>query len=63
MRMKPGNGQDGVAAVRDSGVLSIPPNTAPGQYAVSIVIYHPDTQAPLTAAGVPEIPLGTVQVE
>jgi hypothetical protein len=43
--------------------LPLPPNAAPGDYTVTVVIYHPDTQAPLVAAGQAEVPLGTVRVE
>jgi hypothetical protein len=49
--------------VNEYYLLPIPPNIVPGKYTVSVVVYHPDTQNPLTAAGVAEIPLGMVQVE
>ena len=49
--------------VNEYYLLPIPPDITPGQYAVSVVIYHPDTEQPLTAGGVAEIPLGSVQVE
>ena len=33
-----------------------------GNYTVTVVIYHPDTQAPLVAGGLVEIPLGQVRI-
>jgi hypothetical protein len=49
--------------VNDYYLLPIPPDTSPGEYPVSVVIYHPDTQHPLLANGIAEVPLGTVRVE
>ena len=49
--------------VNEYYLLSVPPETPPGEYTVVVVIYHPDTQAPLLADGLVEVPVGTVQVE
>ncbi len=49
--------------VNEYYLLSVPPETPPGDYTVVIVIYHPDTQAPLIAGGLVEIPLGRVKVK
>ena len=38
------------------------PAPAPGAYQVSVVVYHPDTLAPLVAGGLAEMPVGTVEV-
>jgi hypothetical protein len=49
--------------VNEYYLLSVPPETPSGEYTVVVVIYHPDTQVPLMADGLAEIPLRTVQVE
>lgn len=48
--------------VNEYYLLPVPTETPPGNYTATIVIYHPDTQSPLTAAGAAETFLGTVQV-
>ncbi|MBN1220765.1 MAG: hypothetical protein JXM69_17725 [Anaerolineae bacterium] len=48
--------------VNEYYLLPVPPETPPGKYVVAVVIYHPDTQAPLLAGDLVEAPLGTVQV-
>jgi hypothetical protein len=49
--------------VNEYYLLPVSPETPPGEYVVTAVIYHPDTQAALIADGLAEIPLGSVQVE
>ncbi|HXV42208.1 MAG TPA: hypothetical protein VEC96_04050, partial [Anaerolineae bacterium] len=49
--------------VNEYYLLPIPPETPRGDYTVALVIYHPDTQAPLLAAGLIEAPLGQIRVE
>jgi hypothetical protein len=49
--------------VNEYYLLPVPPETLPGQYEVSVVIYHPDTQTPLVVDGLAEVPVGKVQVE
>lgn len=49
--------------VNEYYLLPVPPDTPPGDYTVTLVLYHPETQAPLISAGQPEIPLGGVRVE
>jgi hypothetical protein len=49
--------------VNEYYLLPIPPETPPGDYTVAVVIYHPDTQAPLLADGLVEVPLGQVRIE
>lgn len=44
-------------------LLDIPPDAAPGDYTVTVVIYHPQTLAPLVAGGVAEVTLGSVRIE
>ncbi|MBN1995514.1 MAG: hypothetical protein JW953_22695 [Anaerolineae bacterium] len=44
-------------------LLPIPSDAQPGQYTVGVVVYHPDTQAPLLAGGLVEVPLGAVWVK
>ncbi|MCG3207113.1 MAG: hypothetical protein FOGNACKC_00713 [Anaerolineae bacterium] len=44
-------------------LLPVPPDAAPGDYAVTVVFYRPDTLAPLVAAGQAEVALGTVRVD
>ncbi len=39
------------------------PAPAPGEYRLSVVVYDPDTLAPLTSAGLAEVALGSVQVK
>ncbi|GAB4443843.1 MAG: hypothetical protein Kow0031_26170 [Anaerolineae bacterium] len=50
-------------SVNEYFLLPIPPDAAPGEYTVSVVLYHPDTQVPLVAGGVAELPLGAVRLE
>jgi hypothetical protein len=49
--------------VNEYYLLPVPPQTPPGEYGVTAVIYHPDTGAALVAGGLAEVPLGTVQIE
>jgi hypothetical protein len=49
--------------VNEYYLLPVSSQTPPGEYAVAVVIYHPDTQAPLEADGLGEITIGTLQVE
>jgi hypothetical protein len=48
--------------VNEYYLLPVPPETSPGDYSVTVVIYHPDTQAVLAANGRVEVPLGVVRV-
>jgi hypothetical protein len=48
--------------VNEYYLLPIPPETPPGDYTVAVVIYHPDTLAPLITNGTAELPLGTVTI-
>ncbi|MCB9106217.1 MAG: glycosyltransferase family 39 protein [Anaerolineales bacterium] len=48
--------------VNEYYLLPTPPETSPGDYMVKVVLYHPDTLAPLVASGVVEVPVGTVTV-
>jgi hypothetical protein len=50
-------------SVNEYYLLPVPPDLAPGNYTVSVVIYRPDTQAPLTADGLVEVPLGQVRID
>ena len=49
--------------VNEYYLLPIPPDTPPGDYMVVVVIYHPETLAPLTVQGMVEVPLGVVTVK
>ncbi len=49
--------------VNEYYLLSVLPETPPGDYTIALVIYHPDTLAPLWSNGLIEMPLGTVRVE
>jgi hypothetical protein len=49
-------------AVNEYYLLDIPPNARPGLYTVTVVIYHPETQAPLLAGGQVEVATGQVSV-
>ena len=49
--------------VNEYYLLAVPAETPPGDYTVVVVIYHPDTQVPLVAAGLAEVPLGQVRIE
>ncbi len=49
--------------VNEYYLLPLPPETPPGDYTIVLVIYHPESQAPLVAAGVVEVPLGQVRVQ
>ena len=48
--------------VNEYYLLPVPPDAPAGNYTVAVVIYHPDTQAHLVAAGSVEIPLGQVRI-
>ncbi|RME74539.1 MAG: hypothetical protein D6784_09700 [Chloroflexi bacterium] len=50
-------------AVNEYYLLDIPPDAPAGNYTVTLVIYHPDTLAPLVAGGQAEIPLGQVRID
>ncbi len=49
--------------VNEYYLLAVPPQTPPGDYTVAVVIYHPDTTAPLLVNGLVEVPIGIVQIE
>ncbi|MFQ5612671.1 MAG: ArnT family glycosyltransferase [Anaerolineae bacterium] len=49
--------------VREYYLLPLPPEAPSGAYEVRLVLYHPDTLAPLTVEGRQEVLLGSVQVE
>ncbi|MCB9101601.1 MAG: glycosyltransferase family 39 protein [Anaerolineales bacterium] len=48
--------------VNEYYLLPAPPETPPGDYVVKVVLYQPDTLAPLVANGVVEVPIGKVIV-
>jgi hypothetical protein len=48
--------------VNEYYLLPLPPQLAPGLYTVTLLIYHPETLAPLLADGRPEVPLGQVEI-
>jgi hypothetical protein len=50
-------------AVNEYYLLSVPSALGPGDYTVTVLIYHPETLAPLTADGLVEVTLGQVRVE
>ncbi len=52
-----------VETVNEYYLLSVPPDALSGNYTVVVVIYHPDTLAPLVANGLVEVPLGMVRIE
>jgi hypothetical protein len=52
-----------VESVNEYYLLSTPPDIPPGDYPVVVIIYRPDTLAPLVADGLVEVPLGTVKIE
>ncbi len=49
--------------VNEYYLLQLPADLPAGNYTVAIVIYHPDTQAPLIANGLAEIVLGQVRID
>ncbi len=49
--------------VNEYYLLPLPPDLVPGLYEVRLVIYHPETLAPLTDNGVVEVSLGQVEVK
>lgn len=49
--------------VNEYYLLPLPPETPPGDYTVTLVIYHPETLAPLVANGLAEVPLGKVSIK
>jgi hypothetical protein len=49
--------------VNEYYLLPLPTDLPSGEVTVVLVIYHPDTQAPLVAGGGVEVPLGMVMVE
>ena len=49
--------------VNEYYLLAIPAEIPAGDYTVAIVIYHPDTQSPLVADGLVEVPLGITTVK
>jgi hypothetical protein len=49
--------------VNEYYLLPLPPNLPPAQYTVTIVLYHPDTQTPLIANGLAELPLGQIDLK
>lgn len=44
-------------------LLPVPAAAPPGEYTLSLVLYHPDTLAPLVAGGQAEVAIATVRVE
>jgi len=48
--------------VNEYYLLPVPAGAPAGNYTVTLVIYHPDTQTPLVAEGLVEIPLGQVRI-
>ncbi|MCB0198331.1 MAG: hypothetical protein KDJ65_40700, partial [Anaerolineae bacterium] len=48
--------------VNEYYLLPTPAEIPAGDYVVKVVLYHPDTLAPLVANGVVEVPVGTVTV-
>jgi hypothetical protein len=48
--------------VNEYYLLPLPPETPSGNYTVTLVIYHPDTLAPLISEGVDEVPVGSVHL-
>jgi hypothetical protein len=48
--------------VNEYYLLPLPPETPPGDYTVMLVIYHPETLAPLVANGLVEVPLGQINL-
>jgi hypothetical protein len=49
--------------VNEYYLLPVPPLTPPGDYTITLALYHPDTLAPLVAQGLAEVPLGQVKIE
>lgn len=49
--------------VNEYYLLAVPPQTPPGDYTAAVVIYHPDTTAPLLVNGLVEAPIGIVRIE
>lgn len=49
--------------VNEYYLLPIPPDTPPGDYTLTVVLYHPETLAPLIAAGLAEVTLGQVHIK
>lgn len=49
--------------VNEYYLLPVPPEAPRGSYTVTLVLYHPDTLAPLIAGGLAEVPLGTVAIK
>jgi hypothetical protein len=49
--------------VNEYYLLPVPSETRPGEYQVVLLLYHPDSLAPLVANGLVEVPLGSVRVE
>lgn len=49
--------------VNEYYLLPVPANATPGNYTLTVVIYHPDTLAPLVAAGSAEVPLAQVSIK
>jgi hypothetical protein len=49
--------------VNEYYLLPVPPDTFPGTYTVVVVLYDPQTQAPLVADGLVEVTVGSVWIE
>ncbi|MFN8456233.1 MAG: hypothetical protein U0401_16455 [Anaerolineae bacterium] len=49
--------------VNEYYLLPLPPDIPPGDYTVTLLIYQPDTLAPLLVNNSPELPLGQVRLE
>jgi hypothetical protein len=49
--------------VNEYYLLPVPSDLSPGQYTVTLLLYHPETQTPLVSNGTVEIPLGQVRIK
>jgi hypothetical protein len=49
--------------VNEYYLLPVPPDTFPGTYTIVVVLYDPQTQAPLVADGLVEVTVGSVWIE
>lgn len=48
--------------VNEYYLLPVPADAIPGEYTVTVVLYHPDTLTPLVAGGLAELPVGMVRI-
>jgi hypothetical protein len=49
--------------VNEYYLLPVPATTPPGDYSLTVVLYHPQTLAPVVAAGLAEVPMGQVSIK